>query len=116
MENGKVKLGMNNTFKNKKILITGHTGFKGGWLSIWLASLGARVVGVSIDIPSIPSNFKASVIGNLIEDHRIDIKDSEAIRKLVNNLQPDFVFHLAAQALVRPSYDNPLETLMTNVT
>jgi CDP-glucose 4,6-dehydratase len=114
MENGRVKLGMNSKFKNKKVLITGHTGFKGGWLSIWLASLGAKVVGVSIDIPSAPSNFTASVIGDVIEDHRIDIKDAEAIRILVKNFQPDFVFHLAAQALVRPSYDNPLETMMTN--
>ena len=102
------------TFKGKTVLITGHTGFKGSWLTIWLVYLGAKVVGVSIDTPSSPSNFSASAISNLIEDHRIDIRDSNAIKNLVKQVQPDFVFHLAAQALVRPSYVNPLETLSTN--
>jgi CDP-glucose 4,6-dehydratase len=103
-----------NIFKDKTILITGHTGFKGSWLSLWLTHLGAKVVGVSVDIPSIPSNFSASLIKDIVQDHRIDIRESNAIMALIKKTQPDFVFHLAAQALVRPSYDNPLETMMTN--
>lgn len=104
----------NKCFKNKVILITGTTGFKGSWLSAWLDHLGARVVGISLDVPSKPSNFIASSIGSIIEDHRIDVRDAEAVYALVEQVQPDFVFHLAAQALVRPSYDNPLDTLATN--
>ncbi len=105
---------MLNIFKNKVVLISGHTGFKGSWLSAWLKHLGAEVVGVSIDIPSIPSNFSASLISNVVEDHRLDVRDSNSIKSLVERVRPDFVFHLAAQALVRPSYNNPLETMMTN--
>ncbi len=104
-----------NIFKGKTILITGHTGFKGSWLSMWLAHLGAKIIGVSIDIPSVPSNFSASSIRDVVEDHRIDVRDSKAMKSLVEKVQPDFVFHLAAQALVRPSYENPLETIATNV-
>jgi len=103
-----------NVFKNKTVLITGHTGFKGGWLSIWLNNLGAKVVGVSVDIPTTPSNFSASLIANVIEDHRIDIRDTKAIRSLVENSKPDYIFHLAAQALVVPSYINPLDAFSVN--
>jgi CDP-glucose 4,6-dehydratase len=105
---------LNNIFNDKTVLITGHTGFKGSWLSIWLSHLGAKVVGVSVDIPSNPSNFMVSNIKDIVEDHCIDIQDSEAIRKLIQEIQPDFVFHLAAQALVRESYSNPRETMITN--
>ncbi len=101
-------------FKEKKVLITGHTGFKGSWLSIWLIHLGAKVVGVSNNEVSKPSNFSVSEISSVIEDYRIDIRDANEIKTLVEKVQPDFVFHLAAQALVRPSYENPLETMTTN--
>ncbi len=103
-----------NIFHNKKVLITGHTGFKGSWLSIWLTDLGAKVVGASVDVPSDPSNFSASLVKDVIEDYRIDIRDAQAVESLVLKVQPDFIFHLAAQALVRPSYDDPLNTLTTN--
>jgi CDP-glucose 4,6-dehydratase len=103
-----------NIFKGKTILITGHTGFKGSWLSLWLSNLGANVIGISKDIPSIPSNFSASCVKDVVQDHFIDIKDCNALQKLVKKIQPDYVFHLAAQALVRASYDNPLETMITN--
>jgi len=96
------------------VLITGHTGFKGSWMCVWLTHLGARVIGVSVDIPSNPSNFSASFIADKIEDHRLDIRDSKSIKLLIENTQPDFVFHLAAQALVRPSYENPIKTMTTN--
>ena len=101
-------------FKNKTVLITGHTGFKGSWLSMLLRHLGAKVVGVSNDEVSNPSIFSVSEISSVIEDCRFDIRDADAVRVLVNEIQPDFVFHLAAQALVRPSYDSPLDTMTTN--
>jgi len=101
-------------FKNKSVLITGHTGFKGSWLSIWLSHMGANVVGVSIDEPAIPSNFFSPVTKNVVDDYRLDIRDTESIRRLIEKVQPDFIFHLAAQALVRSSYENPLETFSTN--
>jgi len=103
------------SFNGKKVLITGHTGFKGSWLSIWLNQLGAKVHGVSLNVPTNPSHFNAADISNKIEDHRLDICDAESIALLVQKIQPDFVFHLAAQALVRPSYESPLETIQTNV-
>jgi len=104
----------NNIFQNKSILVTGHTGFKGSWISLWLKNLGAKVVGASIDVPSTPSHFDAAQIGRHVEDHRLDIRDTDALAALVEKVQPDFVFHLAAQALVRPSYLDPLETIATN--
>jgi CDP-glucose 4,6-dehydratase len=103
-----------NIFKNKVILISGHTGFKGSWLSIWLSHLGANVVGISNDIPSDPSNFSASSVKDVIHDHRIDIRDFNKVHQLIKKIQPDFVFHMAAQSLVRPSYIDPLETMMIN--
>ena len=103
-----------NAFSNKTVLITGHTGFKGSWLSIWLQNLGAKVIGVSLDIPSKPSNFESSNIKKLIKDYRADIRDFDSIKEIVIKEQPDFVFHLAAQALVGSSYQNPLETFSTN--
>ncbi len=103
-----------NIFNNKKIIITGHTGFKGSWLSMWLTHVGAVVVGVSNDEVSEPSNFSVSKISSCIDDRRLDIRDSDAVKALVKEIQPDFVFHLAAQALVRPSYENPIETMTTN--
>ena len=106
--------GLGQFFTGKVVLITGHTGFKGSWLSLWLTYLGAKVVGVSKDIPTRPSNFIVSSVSTKTDDRRIDILNAEAIEKLILEVQPDFVFHLAAQALVRPSYDNPLETLTTN--
>lgn len=102
------------TFKNSKVLITGHTGFKGSWLSIWLQQLGAQVVGLSLNIPTKPSHFEAAGLDNLMEDYRIDIRDGIALKALVRDIQPDFVFHLAAQPLVRRSYSDPVETWQTN--
>ena len=94
--------------------MTGHTGFKGTWLSIWLKQLGATVYGVSLDIPSKPSHFIETNLSSYIEDYRLDIRDGELLAELVQKIQPDFVFHLAAQALVRLSYENPLETITSN--
>ncbi|MGI9317395.1 MAG: CDP-glucose 4,6-dehydratase [bacterium] len=102
-------------FKGKTVLVTGHTGFKGSWLSIWLNMLGAKVVGVSDRIPTSPSNFEASEVGRSVEDIRINLIEHESVYKVIEDTAPDFVFHLAAQALVNKSYQDPIETLQTNI-
>ncbi|MBL79421.1 MAG: CDP-glucose 4,6-dehydratase [Nitrosomonadaceae bacterium] len=103
-----------NIFDGKKVLITGHTGFKGSWLSMWLFNLGAKITGISLDIPTQPSNFEASELGTILDDHRVDIRDSKRIDRILEDSNPDFVFHLAAQSIVRYSYENPLETISIN--
>jgi CDP-glucose 4,6-dehydratase len=103
-----------NIYKDKVVLVTGNTGFKGSWLTIWLIHLGAKVIGISNDEVSSPSNFKVSQISNFIDDYRLDITDTDSIKNLIIKVQPDFIFHLAAQALVRSSYENPVETMFTN--
>ena len=103
-----------NIFFGKNVLVTGHTGFKGSWLSLWLNKLGADVYGISIDVPTKPSHFLCTDLSSHVNDYRIDITDLIALRNLINDIQPDFVFHLAAQSLVRQSYKDPLETITTN--
>ena len=104
----------NNVFHNSKVLITGHTGFKGSWLSAWLKKLGADVIGVSKGIPSVPAHFDIIQKSNSILSYDIDIRLNEEINSLICNSKPDFIFHLAAQSIVSKSYDNPLETWSTN--
>jgi len=102
-------------FDGLRILLTGHTGFKGSWLSLWLAKLGAKVTGLSLDIPTTPSLFELTGVADCI-DHRFgDVRDAAAMAALVREIKPDVVFHLAAQPLVRLSYREPLVTLGTNV-
>lgn len=100
-------------YKGKRVLITGHTGFKGSWLALWLTKLGAEVVGYSKDIPTEPSHFK--LLNLNITSIEGDILDKEKIYKTIENYKPDIIFHLAAQALVRKSYLNPVETFETNI-
>lgn len=105
-----------NFYKGKRVLITGHTGFKGSWLSIWLHELGAEVVGVGLDPYSEKDNFVLSGIGSKIKaDIRADIRDMENLKQIFVEYQPEIVFHLAAQPLVRLSYDIPVETYEVNV-
>jgi CDP-glucose 4,6-dehydratase len=104
-----------NIYGGKKVLLTGHTGFKGAWLSEWLLQLGAQLTGYSIDCPQ-PSLFEQLNLAQRMRDVRGDIRDLAALTKLVSTLQPDFVFHLAAQPLVRLSYADPIGTFTTNVT
>lgn len=106
----------NQFYKGKRVLITGHTGFKGSWLSIWLHEMGAKVVGVSLDPYSEKDNYVLSGIGKKIKaDIRGDIRDGNLMKSLFAEFQPEIVFHLAAQPLVRLSYDIPVETYETNV-
>lgn len=104
----------NNIYRNKKVLVTGHTGFKGSWLSIWLKELGAQVIGYSLEPPSVPNNFTVCELDNYITHIHGDIRDFSRLKKVFEDYQPDFVFHLAAQALVRASYDQPKQTFDTN--
>tara|TARA_B100000029_G_scaffold516047_1_gene626412 strand:- start:1067 stop:2155 length:1089 start_codon:yes stop_codon:yes gene_type:complete len=107
-------MSLNKAFKNKKIIITGHTGFKGSWLSLWLKSLGAKVIGLSIDIPSHPSHFKVLNLQKKITHKKIDIRNLKLLKKAFKKYQPDYVFHLAAQSLVKRSYLDPVYTWETN--
>lgn len=106
---------LQSTFSGKKVLVTGHTGFKGAWLIAWLKLLGAKVVGISLDPPTTPSHFSVANLADGIMDLRIDIRDRSTLEDAIVSTQPDFVFHLAAQALVRQSYNDPIETWQTNV-
>ena len=104
----------NNVYKNKKVLVTGNTGFKGSWLSLWLHSMGAKLTGISKDIPSSPSLFEELELGKKMEHHFLNICDAGKMSEIFNRVQPDFVFHLAAQPIVSVSYEDPLETFQTN--
>ena len=107
--------GFNNVYKNKTVLVTGHTGFKGSWLSIWLRELGANVIGYALDPYTEKDNFVLTKLENKITDIRGDVRDKEHLEKVFEQYKPDFVFHLAAQPLVRLSYDQPVETYEVNV-
>ena len=101
-------------FSGANVLVTGHTGFKGTWLTAWLKQLGANVTGIGLD-PTTPSHFSVANVTDGMADLRIDIRDRQTIEHAVVAARPDFVFHLAAQALVRRSYDDPMETWQVNV-
>ena len=102
-------------WENKKVLITGHTGFKGSWLSLWLQSVGANVIGYSLPPPTTPSLFEIAAIAKGMVSLTGDIRDLDGIASAMASYRPEVVFHMAAQSLVRPSYQNPVETYSTNV-
>lgn len=104
-----------NFYQGKRVLITGHTGFKGSWLAIWLHELGAEVVGVALDPTTERDNYLLSGIGKKITDIRADIRDGDQLKEIFDRYQPEIVFHLAAQPLVRLSYEMPVETYEVNV-
>lgn len=105
----------NSFYKGKRVLVTGHTGFKGSWLSIWLHELGAEVIGIAHDPYSERDNYVLSGLKDKIIDLRGDIRDGQLMKEIFQKYQPEIVFHLAAQPLVRLSYDIPTETYQTNV-
>jgi CDP-glucose 4,6-dehydratase len=103
-------------WSEKRVFLTGHTGFKGGWLSLWLSSMGAKVTGYSLAPNTKPSFFEvAKVLGELEQSHIADIRDLDALQKAMADAKPEIVIHMAAQPLVRYSYVNPVETYATNV-
>lgn len=108
-------MAFNNIYKDKKVLITGNTGFKGSWLSTWLCTLGAEVYGYSLNVPTHPSMFETLELEKRIHHKFGDIRNRDEFTEYVQEVKPDFIFHLAAQALVLTSYREPLDTITTNV-
>jgi CDP-glucose 4,6-dehydratase len=102
-------------WKGRRVLLTGHTGFKGAWLALWLDRLGARVVGISLPPTTTPNLAKLIAIGELIDSRFTDIRDFNELARQFRSASPEIVLHLAAQALVRTSYRDPLPTFATNV-
>ncbi len=105
---------LSNYYKNKKILITGHTGFKGAWLSLVLSNFGAKILGISKNIPTTPSLYAATKLNKKINTKFLDIKDLNKLKKVIKKFNPDIIFHLAAQSLVKKSFLKPVETFSTN--
>jgi len=104
-----------NFWQGKKVFITGHTGFKGSWLGLWLTSLGAKVTGFALVPDSNPSLFQLAKLESALHHIEGDVRNVDQLKAALQKSQPDILFHLAAQSLVRPSYDNPLLTYQTNV-
>src|SRR3954468_6843541 len=102
-------------WRGKRVLVTGHTGFKGGWISLWLSRLEAQVTGFSLPPPSNPNLYNVAKVGSRIDSVIGDIRDAEAIAAAVVRSRPEIVFHMAAQPIVRRSYRDPIETYSTNV-
>ena len=100
-------------YRDRRVLLTGHTGFKGSWLALWLHQMGADVTGLGLSPATNPCHW--SLLGLPIKDHRVDVRDAAAVRQVLESTRPEIVFHLAAQPLVRRSYREPLETWSTNV-
>lgn len=103
------------SYAGRRVLITGHTGFKGGWLALWLHRLGAEVTGFSLAPATTPSFFEATGLESCCRHNLGDVRNDRALLALIRDVRPDFIFHLAAQPLVRLSYDEPVETIATNV-
>ena len=109
-------MGLNPEFwHNRAVLVTGHTGFKGGWLALWLQRLGARVIGFSLEPPTSPSFYEQAGVATGMVDVRGDIRDPAALQQVLSAHHPEIVFHLAAQSLVRLGYREPQLTYDTNV-
>jgi CDP-glucose 4,6-dehydratase len=111
----KIIMSFNNLFQDKKVIVTGHTGFKGAWLTAWLLRLGAKVTGISKDIPTDPALFEECGMDKKITHHIANICDLATMKRIFSETAPDFVFHLAAQPIVSVSYADPIDTLQTNM-
>ncbi len=104
-----------NFWKNKRVLVTGHTGFKGGWLSLWLSNMGALTFGIGLEPTTTHSLFKEAKVDFHMSHNICDIRNKEELKKIIKKIKPDIIFHLAAQPLVRESYISPVETFETNI-
>ena len=103
-------------FRGKRVFLTGHTGFKGSWLCLWLHQLGSKVYGYSQEPPTTPNHFGESEMEELLESHEIaDVRDANRLRQSIQACQPDLIIHMAAQTVVKVGYSDPLETFSTNV-
>lgn len=111
---GLVNTAFNNFYAGKRALVTGHTGFKGGWLSLWLSKLGAKVSGISLEAPTHPNFYETIRSGVFAGEQECDVRDLKALRLAIKQMKPDIIFHLAAQSLVRRSFANPVETFEIN--
>jgi len=112
---GMVSMPLANAYRGKQVFLTGHTGFKGSWLAEWLLQLGAKVTGFSLPPPTEPALFDQLGLGTRLHHLIGDVRDLRAVRQAIDEARPDYVFHLAAQPLVRLSYAQPVETYATNV-
>jgi len=103
----------NDIYKNRKVLVTGHTGFKGSWLCLWLSKLGTKIIGYSLDPPTIPCHYELLKL-NIISI-KGDIRDRNSLLETIKTYKPEIIFHLAAQSIVRDSYQDPIHTFETNI-
>lgn len=110
-----MEISFGDMYRGKRVLLTGHTGFKGAWLAIWLHSLGAKVTGYALAPPTDPSLFEIAGCSSSLNHVEADIRNASLLQQVVNDVRPQVLFHLAAQPLVRLSYEQPMETLSTNI-
>jgi CDP-glucose 4,6-dehydratase len=107
---------LNRSFwKDRKVFLTGHTGFKGSWLSLWLDALGAKVTGYALDPPTQPNLFEQAAVGNVVHSIRADIRDFSRLKSAIAECRPGVIIHMAAQSVVRRGYEDPIETYSSNV-
>lgn len=110
-----MKKAFGSIYKGKRVLVTGHTGFKGSWLGLWLVELGAKVKGYSLGMPTDPANFEVLSLDRRMDSVKGDVRNYGKLKDIFDTFKPEIVFHLAAQAITRRSYEMPLETMSTNV-
>lgn len=103
-----------NAFRGRRVFVTGHTGFKGSWLALWLEHLGATVAGYSVSVPTQPANYELLGLNDRLRNYTADIRDRDALGRALDDFRPEIVFHLAAQALVNRSYSDPASTFEVN--